>query len=512
MFFIDSTNTPRNYFWGIAYSKNDIVLSLDGMRNYVGSQKNLLDLEGGRYSLIHYNEQEDLTLILTDPTGQDILYYYQDIGYWAISNSLYLLVEKIKKKKINLTVYWPALCGFKIQHSLGRRPLNNNTVIKGIKILPRNKYIKIKGNNLSIHNRIYDFPKLTSQQEYQDELSEIIHHQVDVLNCLVNKLPQGHVRCDLSGGMDSRVAFGMCTNINNYLGKIKIASNKKWENDYLIAQKLMEHYGGVINNSPLGDYDRTIDACIQFKIYLYGNSGVYSNIYKPNSYIVPRTLHIHGAGGESLRGFYVGSPRQIIGRLKSHFKIGKEYDLVREEFFSYFYENQLDINDPASMFSHVRSFSSRFHFGRNWFRFLSNPLYTPLSDIRLERLSDYLRSQGRNPAMIFYDIYLLLDKYLAFFPFDELEKNMNSDKLKYLMSLNSIAKKISDSSLNVYGEFTRVKLDNSFINYNESTLFGNSFEELVEIERTKFLKNYPYLSEYSQQIYMYSILNLLNLN
>lgn len=508
MFFLDSISSMKNYFSGIAYSDSSIVLSLDGMLEYVQSQKNLLNLESGRYSLVYCDEAIDSVLVMTDPTGQDILYLYQDSNYWAISNSFYRLVEELKNKNINMEIYLPALYSCKIRHSLGGQPLSNNTIIQNIKIIPRDNIVNIKANELSIVPRSYRLSKITTIQEYQSELKKVISNQISVLKSLVESLPEDSVRCDLSGGMDSRAVFGICNKIKNIAAKVKFSSNPRLEDDYFIAQKLAFYFGLKLDNSAISSYKSKLNESEQFSLYKYGNSGVYNSIYKPSYSFTPKTLHIHGAGGESLRGQYQGSPRQIIGRLKGHFSSRDEYDLVQQEFFNYFIEKGLDINDPRSMIDHSRSFRARFHFGRNWFRSLTNPLYTPLSDIRLENLSDYVNTVHGDSAIIFYDIYLLLDELLAFFPFDEKEKNLDITKLQNInISCLKSKEESKYTDLSVYGTFIENEIEPEIV---KNCRLGGSFEESLKSEKDEFIQNHPSLeADFSRHPHVYSVLNIL---
>lgn len=508
MFFLDSTSSIENYFSGIAYSDKSIVLSLEGMLEYIQSNNQLLDLESGRYSLVYSDFNRDSTLIMTDPTGQDILYFYQEADYWAISNSFYKLIKELKNRNIKMEVYLPALYATKIKHSLGGQPLSNNTLIENIRIIPRDHVVNIKSNNVSIEKRSYKSSPITTIQEYKRELNRVVTSQISVLKSLVESLPEGNVRCDISGGMDSRVVFGICNYVESHSNKIKYSSNPRLEDDYFIAQKLALCYGVKLNNSAIGSYERSIKESEQYLLYKYGNAGVYNTIYKPNYSFTPRTLHIHGAGGESLRGQYQGSPRQIIGRLKNHFSSIEQYNLVQQEFFNYFLENGLDINDPKSMVYHSRSFRARFHFGRNWFRFLTNPLYTPLSDIRLERLADFLSNLYDDPSIIFYDIYLLLDDLLAFLPFDGNEKNLDIAKLqKVNIALSRPHEKQDLEEYVVYGEFTENKME---LDVTGNNVLEDSFEELLDHERNLFIQKYPqFEADYARFPHVYNILNIL---
>lgn len=508
MFFIDSKSTISNYFSGIAYSDDSLVLSLDGLLQYIQSEKELLRLQSGRYSLVYRNDEDKSALIMTDPTGQDILYHYQSDNYWAISNSFYRLVEELKNRNIETQVYLPALYAYKIKHSLGGQPLNNNTIIKDVTIIPRDHYIVVQDGKLKVEKRLYDFPEITMIEEYKSELLKVIVNQTKVLKLLIDLLPKKSVRCDLSGGMDSRAVFGMCVKSEETKHKIKFSSNRRLEDDYFIAQKLTQYFGVAIDNSGIGDYKRNLNEAEQFYLYLYGNAGIYNSVYKPSYSFTPKTLHIHGAGGESLRGQYQGSPRQIIGRLKAHFSSKQEYSLVEKEFLSYFLEKGLDVNDPLSMIDHSRNFRARFHFGRNWFRSLTNPLFTPLCDIRLELLSDFIGAKHNDSSIIFYDIYMLLHDFLAFFLFDEPGKNINIQKLKELsVSFKEAAFDEFANHYLVYGKFIEkpVELDSLMVKKVDGT-----FDELLEDQQDKFMKHYPHLyPDYSSKPHVSTILNAL---
>lgn len=510
MFFVDSLMICENYFSGIAYSRDSIVLSTDGLEKYCSDSNNIMDLQGGRYSLMHTDTLKKETHIMTDPTGQDIIFYYQENEYWAVSNSLLFLVEKLQEKNKKLTIYFPGLWSFQIRHSLGEQPLSNNTLIEGIKILPRDHYIFIQNGHFGIDKRNYTLTKIIDITTYVDELTRTIWDQISVINDLTALIPQENIRCDLSGGMDSRLVFGM-VHKSKAAKNIKYSSNKKLSSDYLIASSLLAHYGFGSDNSSINSQGSTLDAAQQLYLYKYGNAGIYTKVYQATYNTVPRSLHIHGAGGESLRGQYVGSPRQIIGRLKSQFGDDSQYDLVKKEFFGYFNENNLNIDDSRSMLHHSRSFRARFHFGRNWYRFFTNPLFTPLCDIRFESLADFLQKKYHNSFHIFYDSYMLLDKILVCFPFDENEKNLDVNKLSSLHILfSSLSKRHDVEARRIYGEIGGDCLLELSRNHSSKDY---SFNEFLQKEKKDFFIKYPRISlQFDWPPNIYTLLNSLELN
>ena len=241
------------------------------------------------------------------------------------------------------------------------------------------------------------------------------------MSILTNLVGLNRVRCDVSGGVDSRIVLGLI-NPRSKAGGVKFSSNKKWESDYRIADLLISaHYGFKINNSEISA-TRSLSAEDTLRIYRYGNSGIYRNVYYPKHRTPLRSLHMHGGGGENLRGLQVGSAWKFIHRIKQFFKLPGDFEKVKSEYLSWYEKNDVDPRSDESTIFHYRNFRGRFHFGRNWFRELVNPLITPLSSQSAERMSDYFIYKNLNPRVLQFDLLYLCDPFLAFFPFDSSEK------------------------------------------------------------------------------------------
>lgn len=511
MFYLDSSSQVQNYFSGIAYSTSDIILSLSGLEKYYSENKSLLALNNGRYSLVLKNKSLKKAIIMTDLTGQDTLFYYQKSGFWAISNSLYKLVKKLIERGDTLEIYRPSLFAYKVKHSIGLQPISNNTIIDGIKILARNKYFEILDGEVFVRNRIVDALVIRNNDEYITNLVDVLSKHVSALSAIIKTLPKGAIRCDLTGGLDSRFLFSLISN-TNLIDKVKVSSNFRKKKDYLLANYMAGLKGLVIDNSSITEQPLLTNELGIFELYKKGNSGVYSGgIYKPSYHKSPATLHLHGGGGEALRGQYVGTPRQVIGRLESHFSNREEFLSVKKEFLNYFLENNLDINDPKSMLIHARHFLSRFHFGRNWYRMLTNPLFTPMCDIHLEALSDYLIEKYGNPRSLFYDVYQLLAPLTAYIPFDQDEKNIKLEDVELFLErkgANNIKLKV-DKTFSIYGELGED--DYSFESIDLTLSTPKTFDELVEEERRYFLSKYVKsdIEQFKNNIAVFTLLNLI---
>lgn len=435
------------YFSGFAFSEDCMVLSFSGVSEYLMSGRSILDLSDGRYALCA--KVESSVYFLTDRTGQDSWFYYKDSDFWAVSNSLYALAEKVKEKKGRLLLRFENAFMFGVNHSSGHQPYCNQTLLDGIRILPRSSYIEVSADGFQIKSHS-PAKKIEYQEEYLETLHSYVNQWSSRIAALTNIVGRNRVRCDISGGVDSRIIMALTGPKNNSAG-IKYASNKKWESDYRIADLLSAYCGFSINNSSISA-SRSLSASEALRIYRYGNAGVYRNVYYPAHSSSIKALHLHGGGGGNIRGLGGGSAWQFVHRLKQFFKAQSSFEKVKAEYLAWYAENDIDPRSDESTILHYRNFRGRFHFGRNWFRELVNPLITPLSSESAERMSDFLISKKKNPRVLQFDLLYLCDPFLAFFPFDAEEKSFRiddfGDSMHYLSGLRTQA---GLEKMNVFG-------------------------------------------------------------
>lgn len=437
------------YFSGIAFAEDCAVLSYSGLAEYIQSGRSILGLTDGRYSLC--TNTEESVYFLTDRTGQDCWFYYRDAAFWAVSNSFYALAEHLRDRNGALTLRYANALMFGINHSSGDQPYCNNSLIEGISILPRDSYIEIRAGAFQIVRHAPIKP-IETHEEYIQSLRTYVDRWSSRICTIINIVGPNRVRCDVSGGTDSRIVLGLI-NPRSRSGKVKYSSNKKWESDYRIAELLTAHYGFNIDNSEISA-GRSLSAEETLSIYRYGNAGVYRNIYYPKHSKPVRALHLHGGGGENLRGIQVGSAWQYIHRVKQFFKSPDDFQKLKSEYLSWYEENDVDPRSDSSTIAHYRNFRGRFHFGRNWFRELVNPLLTPLSSQTAEVMSDYFISKGINPRVLQFDLLYLCDPFLPFFPFDTEDKTFRledvGDSMRYL---SGIEERGQIENIKIFGAF-----------------------------------------------------------
>ncbi|MGP5144139.1 hypothetical protein ACTXKF_17305 [Vreelandella alkaliphila] len=399
----------RSYFEGMAFSNESVVFSLDGLESYLSENGDPFDLVDGRFAAFYYKNHEGF--FFTDRSGQDCWFYYFEGGFWAVSNSYYALVEKLASF-FRLKLNESAFVHFNVPHSFCTQPISDNTMVTGVKILPKDSYIKVGSGLCKIQKRSKIEPPV-DVEEYYSRLSCYIGTWKARLDSLRIVFGEKSIRCDISGGLDSRIIFSL-TDPANELSRINYSSNKLWVDDFKVAKHLLFRYGLELSTSPISN-SRSLGIDQAVELYVYGNAGVYRNVYFPKHLTPAKSLHLHGGGGENIRGNWPGSAWKIIHRLKGRFKDEDAFRLFRKEALSWFAENSIDPKSDESSIIHYRNFRSRFHFGRNWYRSLTNPLCTPLESAEIDSLSDFLIASGRDPRRLQFDLLYAYDPFLAFF-------------------------------------------------------------------------------------------------
>jgi hypothetical protein len=442
-------SSDPQYFSGIAFAEDCAVLSYSGLNEYIQGGRSVHSLADGRYSLCVRIEES--VYFMTDRTGQDCWFYANDGQSWAVSNSFFALAEHLRNRGGALTLRHANAFMFGINHSSGDQPYCNNSMVEEVRILPRDAYVEIRGGTFRIV-RHPPIKPIETHEEYIQTLRAYVDRWSSRLSSIISIIEPNRVRCDVSGGTDSRIILGL-TRPRSRSGVVKYSSNKRWELDYRIAELLSAHYGFRIDNSEISA-GRSLCAEETLRIFRYGNAGVYRNVYYPKHSRPLRALHLHGGGGENLRGLQVGSAWKFIHRVKQFFKSQDDFEKVKFEYLSWYEKNDVDPRSDESTIIHYRNFRGRFHFGRNWFRELVNPLLTPLSSQSAEQMSDYLISRKINPRVLQFDLLYMCDPFLAFFPFDSAEKAFRLEDVSESMHyLSGIGGRERVESIKLFGVF-----------------------------------------------------------
>ncbi len=413
---------PVEHLAGIAFTKNAAIVGSEGLRQYRArhTRVDANDFTDGRFSLVI--RQGDSYVAKTDPLGQDVIYYYAEPDDWAVSNSFWALCRVLGEASKKLTLYEPPLLAAFSGHSLFDQLISNRTPLQQIRVLPLNHHIVIdaRSHQLSVQRvqPTSDSGVLTPK-DYPDALEAYAALWTARARALVGRYA-GRVTADISGGRDSRLVLGLLLAAGIDLRAIGFQSNRKLDADYAVATTLAGRYGFEIRNR--GAAAPSVLSEDALWLWKAGNLGVYAPVYMPRHRQPPAILHLHGAGGGLHRQPYAHPPKRTLELVRSHFAERDQYAVVAQEFLASFIEMDVDVGDPNAMNYHYLNFRSRFHFGRNWYRQLTYPLFTPLVSSDLWRLANSLPHDRRAAGQITYDLMTLLEPSLTATPFDDPRK------------------------------------------------------------------------------------------
>ncbi|WP_426241019.1 hypothetical protein [Psychrobacter sp. TWP2-1-2] len=441
----------KHYFSGTIFNDKSIVIGERGLEIYLKNNE-FPDLSGpldGRFSIIKVTKE--IVLARTDIFGQDILYYYIKNNVWAISNSFILLCRHLTDNGERLKIDKDQIDVLKVRHGITQQLVSNDTLIHNIKVLPRNKILKVTKKNKGFN--FIDISPILQSQSYIENLDKFFKRTIDINHTLINYF-ESRVTVDITGGVDSRVVLATILASDVDLSKINFMCSKSVGNDYEVALKLANRYGFNITNKSYifgqGSQDNLYD------LWKLGSLGVYFPIYFPSSSRPQSLLHYHGACGECFRDFYL----QPANEYMSHVALGQSnqsalYALNRK-IGKALYEIDAPANTKVSMIDYYWNYRSRFHVGRNTHRNLSEYYVTPMASIYLAKAFEQLNELEKEKGSLVLDLFVRCYPDVLNISFDEKEKNYSeidiSKSLKRVASSNEDTDNSRPSKLKVFYE------------------------------------------------------------
>lgn len=431
---LDSTQWRQlhNWFLGIGYDDHSIVIGDEGFRAYQAEHgtPDADAFEEGRY--IAVLERDAYFSVLTDPMGQDALYYYSPddlriggpaVARWAVSNSLLALARKARQFG-SLALYRPSVLGFQVSagRAIGAQLFSNNTPLRGARVLPLGCELRISKSDgsASLHRvRRGDWLMTGDGRGYEELIADYVRKSVARCTAL-RASGQIEILCDVSGGHDSRAVMGMLARSGG-TAPIVYTSDANKPQDYRIAKRLASHFGTEL--SVRAQVPVSVNGHVAFDIWAHGSTGVYLPIVTPRSKHEARRLRFHG--GNFLSKEFGELPAEQKARsLGKWIKTGpRDRQAVMDEFLRSFAQIDMDAAAPFAMQMHYVNFRGRFHYGRNWYSHTRAPMVTPLISQLLAKAAFQLTPEAYNHSQISLDLLLALDNALGTIPFDSPEKD-----------------------------------------------------------------------------------------
>ena len=427
----------RSWFFGIGYDDRAVVLGVDGFNAY--RREHGLPgpgaLQEGRY--IAVLERDEYFSVLTDPMGQDVLYYYSPealrvdgppVARWVISNSLLSLMRRARRLD-SLSLYRPSLLGFQISSgkAIGAQLFSNNTPVQGVKVLPIGCELRIcKTNGFATLHRVRagDWLTVDDGSDYKELLEAYVQKSLARITAL-REAGGLEILCDVSGGHDSRAVMAMLQRSGGS-APVTYATDSTKPGDYTVAKKLARYFDTELELR--AKIPGRLEGVAAYDIWAYGSAGVYLPIVEPRAVGETRRLRFHG--GNFLSKEFGEIPAAIkIRSFAKWIKTGSsDRESVEHEFLQSFDHIDMEADAQFAMQMHYINFRGRFHYGRNWFSHTRSPMITPLISPLLAKAAFRLPPEEYNRNRVSLDLLLALDNALVGIPFDLPEKNFSTEE------------------------------------------------------------------------------------
>ena len=452
----------KSIFIGIGFTSDVVII---GQRGWDEAKSKFLfssqDLISGRFLGLEVVSQNEV-IVFCDPMVQDSIFYWEcnATGNLVVSNSYLYLLKYLADNNYNIVVNDAIFSGFKLfsGSSLASQLFQYDTPVNNISILKRGQLISVKR---TVHSFNYNFLPLNlnlSCNYFESILAFINNYR----GCY-NELESNHLcgfQCDLSGGRDSRINFGILAASLNKTSNLNIHSRKKKKEEFLLAKKVAESKGWSLSSKKCKSLiNREFRIPNNFELvinWLFGSVGLYLPFYFGGGRFNSQWIKIHG--GNFVADYFAKfTPSENITRIRNGLQNIKIKDVHIEKlvygFENYFESHDLDLNQRSSMQHHYIDFRSRFHYGRNWTVSYYAPMLTPLID---QYLFHAFHNCKGNVSDFYSDLFLAVDPSLLNEPFDNPNKNIPIEKLysSVFWEKNSNDFSINPTNYKVYGDFS----------------------------------------------------------
>lgn len=406
---------------------NDYIFGPEGAKEYRSATgKTILPGQDGCYISIQKNGS--MYQVGTDYAGYKKIFYYNQNGIWAISNSIHDLALHLKEEGVELTLNYPQLISLKIKPTIATQTSCFKTIFNEIKLLPSFLSLIIKNNKIEKTNN-----NKKRNGNYPVALKLFLDTWVSRFETLIRD-ERINISADLTGGVDSRAVFAILQKAieRSKSGKervlIRSGTEEHWEKDFLSASKISEHYGIELNQAQPPSKDSTFSTKESYQLWKLLCLGTYLPIYfpgkKPNAF----NVHFNGGGGENHRPFYPEcSPEEFLS------------DTIEPVTPYFLFENwKLDFLETTKtltthrpdihpLISHYREFRNRMHGGRApQYRVVMSPLNSHL----LENISGIQKIMSG--GQINFDIMENLLPGIMKFEYDSDEKSPTEENFNNL--------------------------------------------------------------------------------
>lgn len=488
----DNCNNIKSRLYGYAILDNKIIINK--------SDNNLLPYDcAGTY--INIVKKDKVLYIQNDLFAGMDLYIYRNSNYFAISNSFLYLVKNLNNKyKLNENNNFIDLA-----YSIEITTLSMcASPVKEIERLLPYSLLSIDLESRKVNIKKYDFITNNISLDSQECFDLLDSWQRKYNNIVKNIIEQGrYISIDLSGGMDTRVAFSLIANLNLNSKDVRIRSLEDGlhthKEDLDIASRIAEKFNFQLNCNP-DKFSYLVSMTDSLLIQFYVKLFYHSQYQKRKYYCRNGRFNYTGFGGECFRNYWNMSKEEFYER-KVKFNYFNEYDFLKKAIkqLNYEFKEVLKISNnklPEAENLFIYTYS-RNHFKKIEHEWLISNYYpiSPLYDPQLFKIYPFEYMSDKN---ILYAV--ILDRYvpkLNDIPFDS--GRVYSNELWNAAKLLN-KKYPKKDKLNEYYE---INTENSYeLNKYEGEDTDQS-QYLYELFKTDTIKEFI-CSKYGKDFYRYA--------
>ena len=392
-FFLDSNSldTVQTHLYGYCIT-NDV----DGQELSIENVEFPRAYSNGAYVLLQ--SIGDKLYISQDYSGSCGIYLFRRGDYFALSNSFLLMFEKLDAR-------FPLTFNYDYANAYIGADLcslaYSETMVNEIEMLPRDVQIIINKKNKTIHIADICYQEHSVEIDTVEAL-QILDEWYEKWTCIIHvvKSMTDNIMCDLSGGFDSRMTFGLFTRAGIDLNKVYLRSRQDdlriHGKDYSIASQIAEHYSTFLNKGNLSKESFKLGFEDIINISFYANFGTSKHMFWRADYWDEPLFRFTGCGGECIRAFYPVGPQLYI---ENECRLGKRYksvevtksisrimdNIYRKVTAKFPFVDEQSIELTRIMYRETRN---RNHFGKHGTELYCTHevLINPLLDVKLGRI------------------------------------------------------------------------------------------------------------------------------
>lgn len=387
-----------------------------------------------------------------DYDGNRRLFLYRHGDYAAVSDSLMGLAEAIRGAGRRLTVLDEQLQAWAGGGAFLEQMATYQSVFAEIQLVPQDLDVELVTQQTSAGLRhdirlvardLGRFPN--DAPTYHDALSEYVDVWLGRYATLLAD-ERTTVTVDLSGGLDSRVAFGFAANVvdaaPDLRQRLRVFSQHRRADDLRVATEALSvlGFGPPVacrrSGAPMrSNVESRYDHWVRNRLGQY-----YLGRTLPTASPDIGTVLISGLGGEKYRPFYhkwFDSLRQLVRRRKRHFADDAAFARFRRDVFR---SMELELPFPAAaedlLIRHYRQFRSRFHWGCPAAEKIR---IGPVAGGLLDRVAERAGSDRIANRQIYFDVLASTQAGLLDLPFDQPAKAPSADNRARLTTVKADA-------------------------------------------------------------------------